>query len=197
MVRPRKFDEKDVRMAALQMFLRNGYASTSLSDLEEATGVGRRSLYNSFGDKHTLFLRALEDFRVTAVEQNLAPLERPGAGLAAIATVLNRLLELAETPEGRLGCLICNTSREPIASDTTVAEQIDLYFSRVEQGFANVLTTAQANGTLFADENITSLARFYLGVLVSICVMGRAGAPLETLQDIVTEALKRVRGSSQ
>ena len=192
MVRPRKFKEEEVRMAALQMFLQNGYASTSLSDLEAATGLGRRSLYNSFGDKRTVFLRALEDFRATAVEQNLAPLERPGAGLDAIAAVLNRLLDLAKTPEGRLGCLICNTSREPVASDTAVAEQINLYFSRVEQGFAAVLRTAQKNGTLPADENVTSLSRFYLGILVSICVMGRAGVSIETLQDIVTEALKRV-----
>lgn len=192
MVRPRKFKEKDVRMAVLHMFLRHGYGSTSLSDLEEATGLGRRSLYNSFGDKRTVFLRALQDFRATAVEQNLAPLEESGAGLDAIATVFNRLLDLAKTPTGRLGCLICNTSREPVASDTAVAEQITLYFSRVEQGFANVLTTAQQNGTLPADENVTSLSRFYLGILVSICVMGRAGVPLKTLQDIVAEALKRI-----
>lgn len=192
MVRPRKFDEKEVRIAALQMFLRNGYASTSLSDLEEATGIGRRSLYNSFGDKRTVFLRALEDFRATAVAQNLAPLEQSGVGLDAIATVFNRLLELAKTPEGRLGCLICNTSREPVASDIDVAKQINLYFSQVERGFANVLTTAQQNGTLSTDENVTSLSRFYLGILVSICVMGRAGVSLETLQDIVSEALKRI-----
>ncbi len=192
MVRPRKFEEKEVRMAALQMFLRRGYASTSLNDLEEATGIGRRSLYNSFGDKRTVFLRALEDFRAAAVEQNLAPLGQPGAGLDAISSTFNHLLNLAKTSEGRLGCLICNTSREPIANDAAVAEQINLYFARVEQGFAHVLTTAQKNGTLPTNENVTSLSRFYLGVLVSICVMGRAGVPLEILQDIVAEALKRV-----
>lgn len=192
MVRPRKFKEENVRMAAMQMFLRKGYASTSLSDLEEATGLGRRSLYNSFGDKRTVFLRSLEDFRTTVVERNLAPLEQSGAGVEAIAIVLNQFLEYAKTPEGRLGCLICNTSREPIASDTAVAEHISLYFTRVEQGFAKVLTTAQHNGILPPDENVTSLARFYLGVLVSICVMGRAGVPLAILQDIVAEALKRV-----
>ena len=191
-MRPRKFEEENVRAAVLQMFWQRGYASTSLSDLEEATGIGRRSLYNSFGDKRTVFLRALEDFRATAVEQNLAPLEQSGAGLDAIATVFNHLLELAKTPEGRLGCLMCNTSREPIATDAAVAEQITLYFSRVEQGFTNALTTAQTDGTLPVDKNVTSLARFYLGILVSICVMGRAGVSLEILQDIVSEALKRV-----
>ncbi len=193
MARPRQFDEADVRRSVLQMFLRNGYASTSLSDLEEATGLGRRSLYNSFGDKHTVFLRALQDFRVMAAAQNLSPLDRSGAGLEAIAEVLYGLIELAQTPEGRLGCLICNTAREPIASDPAVAEQVELYFTRVEQGFAKVLTTAQVQRTLAADECVDSLARFYLGILVSICVMGRAGVPIKTLQDIASEALQRVQ----
>ena len=73
-------------MAALQMFLQKGYGSTSLSDLEAATGLGRRSLYNSFGDKRTVFLTALADFRAMAAENNLAPLAEPGAGVDAIAT---------------------------------------------------------------------------------------------------------------
>lgn len=193
MARPRQFDEADVRRSVLQMFLRNGYASTSLSDLEEATGLGRRSLYNSFGDKHTVFLRALQDFRAIAAVQNLSPLDRPGAGLEAIAEVLYGLIELAQTPEGRLGCLICNTAREPIASDPAVAEQVELYFARVEQGFAKVLKTAQVQGALAAEECVDSLARFYLGILVSICVMGRAGVPIKTLQDIASEALQRIQ----
>lgn len=192
MARPRQFDEKVVRMSALRAFLQNGYESTSLSDLEKATGLGRRSLYNSFGDKHAVFLRALQDFRAIAVEQNLAPIDRTGAGLEAIADVLNGLVELAKTPEGRLGCLICNTTHEPVASDPAVSQQIELYFSRIERGFARVLQTAQANGELPKSENVSRLARFYLGILVSVCVMARAGSPAETLQDIVSEALHRV-----
>ncbi|MEO1300102.1 MAG: TetR/AcrR family transcriptional regulator [Cyanobacteria bacterium J06636_16] len=192
MARPRQFDEETVRVSTLQTFLQNGYASTSLSDLEEATGLGRRSLYNSFGDKRTVFLRALQDFRAIAVEQNLTPVDQPGASIEAIADVLNGLIKLAQSPQGRLGCLICNTAREPVANDPAVAEQIELYFSRIERGFTRVLEMAQANGELPAGESITSLARFYLGILVSICVLARAGASIEILQDIASEALRRV-----
>ncbi|MEL6385022.1 MAG: TetR/AcrR family transcriptional regulator [Cyanobacteria bacterium J06626_18] len=115
MARPKQFDEADVRKSVLQMFLRNGYASTSLSDLEEATGLGRRSLYNSFGDKHTVFLRALQDFWAMAATQNLSPLDRSGAGLEAIAEVLYGLVELAQTPEGRAGMPIATL--QDIASE--------------------------------------------------------------------------------
>ena len=179
-------------MAALQAFWENGYASTSLNDLEKATGLGRRSLYNSFGNKQTVFLGALQDFQAIALEQYFAPLNQPGIGLEAIAEVLNRVIEQVNTPEGRLGCLICNIIGEPIANEASVAKQIELYFSQIEQGFAKVLKAAQEKGALPANENVTSLAHFYLGILIGLSVMKRAGAPIETLQSIASEALQRI-----
>lgn len=193
MARPRQFDPQEVRRSALRAFWRDGYGETSVQSLEEATGLGRRSLYNSFGDKRRLFLQVLEDFRDQAAQQYLAPLEDPGADLEAITAVFDRLIEAADTVEGRWGCLICNTAREPIARDPAVDHQIQLYFSRIEQGFARVLTQAQAQGLLSADAKISSLAHFFLGILVTLCVLGRAGAPTETLQDIAAEARHRIR----
>lgn len=193
MARPRQFDDQEVRQSALQAFLRDGYGETSLNALEMATGLGRRSLYNSFGDKHTLFLQVLQEFRALAAQRHLAPLEVPGAGLDAIAAVLGSLVEAANTEVGRWGCLICNTAREPIARDPAVAQQIQLYFSRIERGFARVLTTAQSQGELPAEANVSSLAHFYLGILVTLCVLARAGTPIDTLQDIAGESLRKIR----
>ena len=62
MARPRTFAEKDVIAAARDQFWSAGYAGTSLDDLTEATGLGRGSLYGAFGDKHELYLRALDDY---------------------------------------------------------------------------------------------------------------------------------------
>ena len=173
-------------------FCGNGYEATSLSDLEEATGLGRRSLYNSFGDKRALFLKSLGDFRALAAKQNLAPIEAPDAGVDAVRAVFERLLALCEPPRERLGCLICNTARESIARDEAVAEQLTLYFSRVERGFVAVLKRAQEAGALGRDADPGALGQFYLGVLVSVCVLGRAEAPLSTLRNIVEEALRRI-----
>ena len=193
MARPKEHNEEDVRMAALQAFWRDGYADTSLADLEEATGLGRRSLYNSFGDKKTIFLRALEDFRAMAAAQNLSPLDAPGAGTDAVAATLNGLVAAAGTPQGANGCLICNTAREAVGRDPDVAEQVNLYFTRIERSFAKALHTEKARGGLPENEHVKDLSRFYLGVLVSLCVLARAGAPSKTLEAIVREALKRIR----
>ena len=62
MARPRKFDESDVIAAARDEFRDRGYAATSVDDLTAATGLGKGSLYGAFGDKHSIYLRALDDY---------------------------------------------------------------------------------------------------------------------------------------
>src|SRR4051812_45307390 len=62
MPRPRTFDENDVVAAARDEFWSRGYAATSIDDLTSVTGLGKGSLYGAFGDKHGLFLRALDDY---------------------------------------------------------------------------------------------------------------------------------------
>ena len=74
MARPRKFDEGAVVGAAREQFWDGGYAATSVDDLTAATGLGKGSLYGAFGDKHALFLRALDDYCVDATGRVLAQL---------------------------------------------------------------------------------------------------------------------------
>src|SRR4029077_15778222 len=62
MARPRKFVEDEVIAAARVQFWTHGYAATSLDDLVAVTGLGRGSLYRAFGDKHALFMRALDQY---------------------------------------------------------------------------------------------------------------------------------------
>src|ERR1700744_4715154 len=62
MARPRQFDEETALDAALQLFWQKGYVNTSVDDLLTAMGVNRWSMYNTFGDKEALFLKALERY---------------------------------------------------------------------------------------------------------------------------------------
>ena len=193
MARPREFDPAAVRDQALRRFWRDGYDGTSLSDLEQATGLGRRSLYNSFGDKMALFLGALTDFRALAADTVLSGLEAPGAGLAAIEHTLMALAAAGQTPQGRNGCLICSTAAEPVARQAEVGQQVWLHFDRAERAFLKALTQARADGALRTGDSVESLAKFLLGTLVSLCTLARAGAPAPTLDAVAAEALNRLR----
>jgi TetR/AcrR family transcriptional regulator, transcriptional repressor for nem operon len=84
MARPKSFDEEAVLARAVELFRARGYEATSLADLESHLGLGRQSLYNTFGDKQTLFHKALDHYRQTAGESMVEPLNRPEAGVEAV-----------------------------------------------------------------------------------------------------------------
>ena len=77
MPRPRNFDEDTVVAAARDRFWGGGYAATSVDDLTAATGLGKGSLYGAFGDKHGLFVRALDGYCVDAMDRVKEQLQLP------------------------------------------------------------------------------------------------------------------------
>ena len=186
MGRPREFDEHAVRRAALRTFWHRGYEGTSVADLEDATGVGRRGLYNAFGDKRALFILALRDFRMGASERYLASLNEPCASVETIRQVLHRVVCDSLTEEGRNGCLVCNTAREVIASEPAIKQEIDAHFS----GMTDAMMNALASGRVpVSRDEIRTIAHGLVGAMVSIFVLARAGAEARMLSDIRDRAL--------
>lgn len=169
----------------LQTFWKSGYNGTSVPDLENATGLTRKSLYNAFGDKREMFVDALRGFRGTVVSTNTAPLRAPDASIDTISALLNGLAAHAEFPEGRAGCMICNTAREPIREDQAVQAEIDAYFADLSHLFRTAILNGQRKGDI-RDGPSEELAALCLGALVSICVLGKAGQPAPTLKSIAS-----------
>lgn len=192
MARPRTFDEDDIRAALLQQFWSHGFEGTALPDLEAATGLSRKSLYNAFGDKQAMFVDALRAFRQSVVRDNTQALRADGSGLDAIAAVMTGLAELAATPMGQLGCMVCNTSREDVAEVPDVKEQIDAYFADIERAMRGAVEAGQASGEI-VDRDPAELARLCLGALVSISVLAKAGQPGAVLTSIATETVSALR----
>lgn len=114
MARPRQFDEKNAVRSATELFWRRGYHATSVRDLGDELKLTPSSLYRTFTDKHTLFLRALDHYRATdsaEAQQRLDTADRP------VRQVLREwMLWLVTCPadgkSGR-GCFVVNTATEP------------------------------------------------------------------------------------
>jgi len=192
MARPRSFDETEVRTAVMFQFWGHGFDGTALPDLEAATGLSRKSLYNAFGDKHQMFVTALGDFRAMAVASNTAVLKHSGASLPAIQSVFDGLLAQAATPQGGLGCMICNTSREDVSQDPLVRTHIDAYFVTLQSDLLTAIKTAQSKGEV-ADRSAEDMANACLGAIVSISVLAKAGQPVCILRSIASETLRSLR----
>ncbi|NJK89263.1 MAG: TetR/AcrR family transcriptional regulator [Myxococcales bacterium] len=194
MTRQKEYDQAKTKEATLRAFWLSGYDGTSLADLELATGLDRRQLYNAAGSKRALFLGALEDFGRQAAKRFLRHLECGEGGVESIRQTLEELVSAVDEPNGQLGCLICNTARERIAEDPEIAAVIRTYFRRIERAYRTALERAATDGDVSDGSAIRSRSRYLLGIHVSLCVLARAGEGRALLEDIAYEAIRSLSG---
>ena len=189
MARTKKFDPDAALQAAMELFWRRGYEATSLGDLTEHLGIGRASLYATFGSKHELYLKALERYLRTRAPDPVELLSQPGPVLPAVRALVKRYVEEAACDRQRRGCMIVNAATERMPGDTQVARVVESAWDTLEVALAAALTRARAPGELAADTEPRALARFLLVVLQGLRVMGKGHPNPERLRDAAEQAL--------
>src|SRR4028118_48654 len=157
----------------MPLFWLKGYGATSMRDLLEGMGIGRGSFYDTFGDKHALFLAALDRFeeaRTSWVDEALE-----GSGADGIEEGFRRTVEGMTGSGPRRGCLLANTAVELAPRDPEVAAKISRYVRRTEDAFAGALVRAGQAGEMPEDRDPRVLARSLGGNLHGRGAPGRAG----------------------
>ena len=191
MPRTKEFEPQEALDAAMHLFWRKGFGATSMRDLLDAMCIGRGSFYDTFGDKHTLFLAALDRFEDARTSWMDRALE--GAGVDGIEEVFRRSIEGLLGFEPRRGCLLANTAVELAPHDPEVAGRISRYVRRTEEAFTGALARAREAGEIPADGDPKVLARFLVSNLHGLRVLARAGADRRTLEDAAGVALQALR----
>ena len=187
MPRTKEFEPEEALDAAMQLFWRNGYAATSIRDLLDGMGIGYGSLYNTFGDKHALFLACLDRFRELRTSWIDEVLEV--SGLSGIEEVFRRTVDGLVGFEPRRGCLLANTAVELGPHDAEVAAKISRYVRHTEAVFERAVIRAQEVGEIPADRDPRALARFLVNALHGMRVLARVGTDRAVLEDAVRVAL--------
>jgi TetR/AcrR family transcriptional regulator, transcriptional repressor for nem operon len=185
--RTKEFEPGEALDAAMQLFWRNGYAATSIRDLLDGMGIGYGSLYNTFGDKHALFLACLDRFRELRTSWIDEVLE--DSGLSGIEEVFRRTVDGLVGFEPRRGCLLANTAVELGPHDAEVAAKISRYVRHTEAVFERAVIRAQEAGEISADRDPRALARFLVNALHGMRVLARVGTDRAVLEDAVRVAL--------
>jgi TetR/AcrR family transcriptional regulator, transcriptional repressor for nem operon len=189
--RTKEFEPLAALDAATELFWRKGYEAASMRELLDAMGIGRGSFYDTFGDKHTLFLSALDrfqDVRTSWVEDVLR-----GDGLDGIEEVFRRSLDGLFQFQPPRGCLLANSAVELAPHDPEVAARISGYIRRTEDAFRGALVRARDRGEIPSDSDPRALSRFLVNTLHGLRVLARAGTDRETLEDTVGVALQALR----
>ena len=118
--RPRSFDEREALEKATQVFWSKGYDGVTIDDLVAGMGVGRPSLYSVFGDKRTIFLRALRAYAEEHGARAAKALFTPQTLHASVAGFLRHVVETATEEESAPGCLVVCVA--PLVNDAEVRQ---------------------------------------------------------------------------
>ena len=189
MARPRGFDEAAALDAAIECFRGRGYAATSVRDLTARMGIGPTSLYNSFGDKRALFIKALERYVDCSVRARLKRLESSLPPKEAVRTLIEDVVERSLTDRTRGGCLLINSALEIAPHDPELGAEIAKRLSEIEGFFRRSITAGQSSGTIPRKLNASDLARLLLGVLLGIRVLARSKPERTLLEGVARPAL--------
>jgi TetR/AcrR family transcriptional repressor of nem operon len=188
--RTKEFDPDAALRAALELFWRRGYEATSMSDLVEHLGVGRASLYATFGNKHELYLKALERYEQGLLPDLLADLARPGPALPGVRSLVRRYAVEA-TAEGlrERGCFVTNTAAELAPHDPVAARRVERNWDQLETVLHSSLVRARDGGELPPGRDPAALARMLLVLLQGMRVVGKASADPARVRDAAEQAL--------
>ena len=193
MARPREFDEKKAIDLAVDVFWRNGFADTSISDLEQALSMGRQSIYNTFGGKRELFLRALQQY----FDDGNAPIQlafgKDQRGLKAIEKYLEVVIEFQTASEDRLGCFLTRCLVDHGTPDDAVAQKCKANEKRLQHVFVKALQEAQSNGEVAEALDVDAAALHLATQIYGLSVMARSGISRDTLLDNARFLIERLR----
>jgi TetR/AcrR family transcriptional repressor of nem operon len=187
--RTREFDTDAAVARAMDVFWCKGYEATSITDLVEATGVQRGSLYAAFGSKQGLYHAALDRYRQDLGAPMLAALSSGQDIREVLRTVLVGLVEQAVSDEQRRGCLMVNAATERLREDRGVGSRVRDTVTAMQDALTAAIAEGQRLGQVREDASAAALAGFIVLAVQGVRVMGVIDPDRRRLTDAVEVAL--------
>jgi TetR/AcrR family transcriptional repressor of nem operon len=182
--------QEEIIARAMHLFWQRGYKKTSVKDLIQEAGVNRFSLYETFGGKHGLFLKALDKYRDDVFLKRMNQIDHYENGLVGIQEYFESLEEFLINSEGNFTCLMMNSQIELVPKDKKVAKKVSFYFEKMEETFSRALNRAKNAGNLAENTNISDLAKLLTGSAQGMCVMSKSQNANDFLKAYTRSILK-------
>ena len=188
MARPKEFDPKRALEKAMRVFWHSGYENTSLDTLMREMGIARQSLYDTFGDKRSLYLKALAHYRDQTNSEMQTMLNESPSVKDGFAKLLYGLA--AETREQhQRGCLLLSANLQRDTKDAVLKDFLQDNQARVEEIFVKVLKRGQKQGELCDKQDPIALGRFFVVTIQGMRAMARLKPDRKALEQVAQVAL--------
>ncbi len=173
-------------------FWAKGYEATSVQDLLDAMGINRGSMYDTFGDKHAIFIAALEHYVTVFAAHWKSVLHQPGSPLGNLRTMLDQVATMATDRQQR-GCMITNCAIELAPRDPVVADALKGVFNRFDDLIRHTLDRAVEAGELSTAANTRALTRFLIATIQGLIVLGKSAHGRRELNEVVAVAVSALK----
>jgi TetR/AcrR family transcriptional regulator, transcriptional repressor for nem operon len=188
MARRKEFDEDSALDAAMETFRDWGFAATSADMLVQALGIGRQSLYDTFGDKWQLYLAALRRYVSQETQAHLAALKSGPRAIDGLQAMIDRVVESAATACLGVGSICEFGSSQPDVTHINEAAGHPLHAAIAKQ-----IRSAQSEGDIATDIDAKDAAGFLIASIAGIRVMARGGAARGRLRSLGNLALRALK----
>jgi len=185
MARTKDFDENEVLTKAIQLFWHKGYNGTSMQDLVDGLGISRSSLYDTYTDKHTLFIKALESYQNSGADKIQEISENSGSAKETIKKLLEFVTDELLNDKQQKGCFMVNAEVEVAPHDTEVNSLVCKNDQQMEDVFFQVIKKGQDSREIKNEQDARALARFIFNAVKGIRVTAKSTTDKSVFDDII------------
>ncbi|MFE4709235.1 MULTISPECIES: TetR/AcrR family transcriptional regulator [unclassified Paenibacillus] len=182
MPRTKEFDEDAVLLKAMGLFWEQGYEKTSMQELVSHMGVHKGSMYDTFGDKKTLYIKALKRYSERLEQSSKIRIDGLSAK-EAIRLLFERAIDPGE--EFPSGCFIVNTAVELAKHDSEARDCVHQFWDYTEQLICNLIIEGQQSGELSKTLNAELLSQYFNNSLIGLRVMVKTTTDRDKLRQII------------
>lgn len=189
MPRVKLFDENDVLNKAMNLFWKQGYSATSIQDLVSHLGINRASLYDTFGDKERLFLKAFENYRKTNTEGITRFFESQDNVKVGFKKLFEMAIEESVSDKERKGCFVVNTTTELIPGDENIFKILEENCKTFEAMFLDYLKGGEEKCQFKKGKDLAAIATLLFSLYNGLKVVSKVKSNKKELTNSVYQVL--------
>ncbi|KIC93975.1 TetR/AcrR family transcriptional regulator [Flavihumibacter solisilvae] len=183
------FDEETALQKAKELFWRKGYNGTSMDELTKAMGLSRSSIYNTFGDKQSLFIQSLNHYKKSQHDKLMQSLVKYDSPLKKLQAIFRVSIDELIKDTDRKGCLIVNTTTELANLENNISVFAKGNLEDHEKFLQDLVKKGQQSGEINKSIPSLALARHLFNSLIGLKVMAQTTGDKKTLDDIAKVSL--------
>lgn len=189
------FNRNKVLQKATDVFWKDGYSKSSISNLVTATNLKPGSIYAAFDSKEGLFLAALDNYAENFIADLQLTLEQADTPLEGVKAFIENISEEILAKNQQLGCFLVNTVLETSPDNTLIIQEVNKHLKKIEHILCSTLESACETGELPATQSPEVLAKYLMVNIWGLRVLAKTNPDDDSVRAIVDKIFETIHSA--